>query len=1120
LKCAERKKDGAVMRSSPVVLLGVALTPLLTVTTPTAPAQRPVLSTAVPAPVPDEQKAKLLFQPQLVVQLGHGSSIKSVAFSPDERFVLTGSADKTAKLWDVQTGLEIRVFKGHTGDVNSVAFSADGRAVLTASDDHTAKLWDARTGQELKTFEGHSDSVKSAAFLPDGDKILTASSDKTAKLWNVRTGREIRTFTGHSDAITSAALSADGHRVVTGSLDNTAKLWNVDSGRLIRTFTGHSDWIHSVAFSTDGRNILTGSSDKTAKLWNTESGELIRTFKPAVGQVDSVAFSPDGHVALIGGGNSAPCLWDVATGQEIRFLGSADNILESGVFSHTGRTVLTSNRENVTLWDAGTGRPIRSFSGHSAQIWKAAFSPDGRQVLTGNFDNTADLWNLETGQEVRTFAGHSNWVDSIAFSPDGHRILTGSWDTTARIWDAETGREIQGFQENSSIISVAFSPNGQQVLAVTGSTADLWDVETGQKIRSVSAGGYLNMTKVALFSPKEDTFLAGTGTPEGAVRLWNAATGAEVRPFDRPFAEYDNAISSLAFSTNGAQALAGSDDKTAILWDVHSGKPLHTFQMDSPVVAVAFSPDGQEVLTAGRDVPARVWDVQSGNQIRAFEPDSSIASVSFSPDGRFVLTGNDDGTAKLWNARTGHVLCSLIEFTNGKWAVVDPEGRFDTNDLDGDAPLAWVLPDEPMHPLPIEIFMHDYYTPRLLSRIMNGETLPPIRSIAEIKNRVQPDVEIVAIGASQEHSGRVDVVVRAANHINDKGQASGLEDLHLFRDGQLVGFRAGALSNGDVSFSDIQLPTSGKSVTFTAYAFNSERIKSVTSQREFSYQPGAPAKPRAWLLQIGVNHYLASNCELHDSANDANKLSQLLSDRLAARGLDVRSTLLVSTDLTNEATKSKIRYTLAAIAASATPDDVFFLSFSGHGYSDPKSQFYILPSDVQGSCRGVDEQMLRSAISADELTEWLRPIDAGQMTFILDSCDSASSVEANGFKAGPMGSSGLGQLAYDKRMRILAASQPNQAARESDALQQGLLSYALSELGLAERKADWNPVDGKIMVGEWLGFAANAVPSILQSGAIQTQRGVIPVGEPQHTVPPVQTPAVFDFAKQDSFILQ
>ena len=117
-------------------------------------------------------------------------------------------------------------------------------------------------------------------------------------------------------------------------------------------------------------------------------------------------------------------------------------------------------------------------------------------------------------------------------------------------------------------------------------------------------------------------------------------------------------------------------------------------------------------------------------------------------------------------------------------------------------------------------------------------------------------------------------------------------------------------------------------MTFTAYAFNSERIKSATTRWDYTYEPGPTVKPRAWLLQIGVNHYQATGCELHGAATDADKLNQLLSNRLVARGFDVKPLLLISTDQVTNATKQKIRDALISITAAATPDDVFFLSFS------------------------------------------------------------------------------------------------------------------------------------------------------------------------------------------------
>ena len=382
---------------------------------------------------------------RLGVQLGHSKPVTSMAFSSDGRFVLTGSEDKTALLWDAETGRELQRFKGHSDQVTSVAFSPDGRYVLTGSDDRTARLWNAISGQEMRQLVGHTGRVTSVAFSPNGRYLLTAGDD-TARLWNASTGKEMRFFAGHCGAIHSAAFSPNGRGVLTGCSDSTARLWNATNGREIQKFgdpyggyssvsystASYSDSIRStsvtsVAFSPNGRYVLTvsgswgrvallfarraglaESDDTGARVWDAASGKEVRRFKGNF-KVDSAAFSRDGQFFLTGSDDGVARLWDVGSGNELRRF-QDPNQNQTAAMQYGDRNAYSCfPRSCVTL---------------------AVFSPDGRYVLTGDNSQRLTLgkrtdtdaillWDARNGREVRRFEGHSDGLSSVAFSPNG-----------------------------------------------------------------------------------------------------------------------------------------------------------------------------------------------------------------------------------------------------------------------------------------------------------------------------------------------------------------------------------------------------------------------------------------------------------------------------------------------------------------------------------------------------------------------------------------------------------------------------------------------------------------------------------------------------------------------------
>jgi WD40 repeat protein len=418
---------------------------------------------------------------------GHSDLVSSVGFSPDGKRVVTGSDDKTTRVWDLSGATPAAtVLEGHEGKITSVGFSPDGKRVVTGSDDKTARVWDLSGATPAATvLEGHEGKITSAAFSPDGKRVVTGSDEKTARVWDLSGATpSARVLEGHEGEITSAAFSPDGRRVVTGSVDKTARLWDLSGVTPVATvLEGHRRAVESVAFSPDGERLVTGSDDFTARVWDLSEATPAATVLNCLGgAVLRVKFSPDGKRVVTGSFGGTAQVWDLSgpTPAATVLEGHRSGVL-SVAFSPDGKRVVTGSADNTArVWDlSGTTLVAIVLEGHRGGVTSVAFSPDGKRVVTGSWDKTARVWDLSGATPAATvLEGHRSGVWSVAFSPDGKRVVTGSADNTARVWDLSGTTPVATVLEGHlrAVWSVAFSPDGKRV--VTGSwdnTARVWD---------------------------------------------------------------------------------------------------------------------------------------------------------------------------------------------------------------------------------------------------------------------------------------------------------------------------------------------------------------------------------------------------------------------------------------------------------------------------------------------------------------------------------------------------------------------------------------------------------------------------------------------------------------------
>jgi hypothetical protein len=825
-----------------------------------------------------------------------------------------------------------------------------------------------------------------------------------------------------------------------------------------------------------------------------------------------------------------------------------------------------SSFPSPVVLDSTNGSKVSTFDSLASTPAAIGLTSGGRRLVVDYYPDSeghrldgSSTWDLETGSMTPPPAP----MASIATEtyPDSPET-----EATVLIEDRVIRRNLMtGFEET------IYQSDLLKGAALVGAFNDLLIVRTTKEV-PVEGGGTTSSNELQLISwqatPVDvtpvpyDYFYAVTKAPgtdkfwlcvDGKVFLFSAI-GEESQVFeDMPLPHLDAALK--AVEEKGSQFLRGTMDLSATT-DSSSMLAVGTVEYfaesaNGSVANVDFLVFGSaqifrtstkewKQINVGNLVPTAGALTSNGRTAYVLTRSSQLLkcsadtlevedSLALDSPGTEIMLDEVNGFAyvsagssvNLVDLKTWKVVANLVTMKDGSWAVVGADGRFDASRLDRTEGLYWVFSDQPNKPVPIEVLMRDYYEPRLLPRIIAREPFPALKPVGEVL-RDLPTLKVAEVKPAGE--AKVDV------RVSIDGTKTAAQDLRLMRDGQLVAQIDGGIcpkgERKDIWLKGLNLPRTGaKTTEFAAYAFNSEHAKSETATLEAPLALPAQ-KGRAFIVTIGVNSYEDKTWDLQFAAADAQLSAEVLEASMNASGQfdKVWAASFVSDGDKKEATKEGIRDALDQLAKEVKPEDTLVIHWAGHGYAAPTGLFYLIPSNI-GSSFDVNRPVdLTRAVSSDDLSEWIRPIDAGQIVMIVDACHSAATVQAEGFKPGPMGARGLGQLAYDKGMIVLAATQTADYALESGDIGHGLLTFSMAVAGLIGPEDEDGFVfqtyskDGKTAsFRDLFNFTAIYVPLLheeIASGKLVMAR-TSRVTYAKDKRAGAQKPQIFDFSRRD-----
>jgi WD40 repeat protein len=1061
-------------------------------------------------------------QLETVIQRGHALAVRSVCFSPDGELLASGSEDKTIKIWEFNSGRELKTLNGHQSYVYQVLFTSNGKQLVSASRDRHIYFWDISSGEIIKTFYYPDESIVSID-LTSNDKLLAiGTTARVVRVIDLETDSILFSLKANVGQYGAHVTFSDDDKILAVGEDNrTSKVYDLASGDLLQTVTekrGSCGGCDTKSVFLSNNQIIKGSNGSPLAIRGLNDSTAFNFVDESEERIDALKLNPDKSKLIVVDEDSA-VMFDVKSQQPLYTL---DKNLEptnpkyglnmlsrvperrsdkfnTAVFSPNGKWLVTGDNSNlITIWDAETGEKTSVFYGYlsvpsddglnydpnsywTSYVWglvalknDVQISPDGKYAFRAKVGFEARKWELATGKIVQSYFGHTKGVITFKLSANGKYLLTGSADRTAKLWDVKTGEELRTFDDHRSFIyDVDFSHDQTKILTSGDfGTIKIWDLASGEMVKSINLSDDPKVIKVGYkvkFSPN-DLYIIVAYT-HGTIKMIEIDTGREFKEF----IGHTETTGDIELLANGRQMVTTSWDKSLRLWDLASGMQLRKFSGHTdPVHAVAINAASTKMASGGTDRRVILWDVATGKILKEFIGHKSIVTaIEFSPDEKYLISSTIDGITKVWDLETTQEVVTHFSIGSKDWLVTTPQGFFNGT---GDAQKQ-VFFVKGLESYALDRFFDKYYNPDEIKKAFEvGVKSGPKQGLLDRLNQFPaPEVEITT-----PREG--DVVSKSSVEVlaKIKNDGGGVQSVSLVHNGKVVERKEEAyyakLTKGKSVFQKFNLDLVPGLNSINVSAANKENIESRSSQVLINYESDA-GESVCYVLAIGINDYQNPAMNLNYAYDDAAAFSSMIKKASESLFSKVEVHKIFNTD----ATKANILGILDILAQKITSNDVFYLYYAGHG-TMVEDEFYFVPTENTRLYSA--DKLKKDGISASYLQQKLMKIPALKQLLLIDACQSGGSVELLATR-GAKEEKAMAQLSRSAGIHVLSAAGSEQFATEYAEIGHGVFTYVLLE-ALAG-KADGAPKDGTVSIYELKSYIENLVPEYSQKFKGQVQ---------------------------------